>query len=67
MTGGRQVVTCGAVAYWIVKGLLSPILRVLFKVKVEGLEHVPKDGPIIMASNHVSFSDSIFLPLVLKR
>jgi len=55
------------VAYWIVKGLLSPILRVLFKVKVEGLENVPKDGPIIMASNHVSFSDSIFLPLVLKR
>ena len=54
-------------AYWIVKGILSPILRLLFKVKVEGMEHVPKDGALIMASNHVSFSDSIFLPLVLKR
>ncbi len=54
-------------AYWIVKAILSPILRLLFKVNVEGLENVPKDGPIIMASNHVSFSDSIFLPLVLKR
>ncbi|MBV9664153.1 MAG: 1-acyl-sn-glycerol-3-phosphate acyltransferase, partial [Actinobacteria bacterium] len=37
------------------------------KVRVEGLEHVPTDGPAILASNHVSFSDSIFLPLVLKR
>jgi 1-acyl-sn-glycerol-3-phosphate acyltransferase len=55
------------VAYWIVKAILSPILRFLFKVKVTGMENVPKDGPVIFASNHVSFSDSIFLPLVLKR
>ena len=54
-------------AYWIVKAILSPVLRLLFKVKVEGMDNVPKDGPIIMASNHVSFSDSIFLPLVLRR
>jgi 1-acyl-sn-glycerol-3-phosphate acyltransferase len=46
---------------------LTPILRFLFKVRVEGVENIPKDGPIIMASNHVSFCDSIFLPLVLKR
>jgi 1-acyl-sn-glycerol-3-phosphate acyltransferase len=46
---------------------LTPVLRFLFRVRVEGIEHVPKDGPIIMASNHVSFSDSIFLPLVLRR
>lgn len=56
-----------AVAYWIVKAILSPVLRFLFKVKVTGAEHIPKDGPVIFASNHVSFSDSIFLPLVLKR
>jgi 1-acyl-sn-glycerol-3-phosphate acyltransferase len=55
------------VAYWIVKWILTPILRLLFKVKVEGVENVPADGPLIIASNHVSFSDSIFLPLVLKR
>ncbi|MEY2398990.1 MAG: 1-acyl-sn-glycerol-3-phosphate acyltransferase [Actinomycetota bacterium] len=54
-------------AYWIVKWILTPILRLLFKVKVEGVENVPADGPLIIASNHVSFSDSIFLPLVLKR
>ena len=54
-------------AYWIVKAILSPILRFLFKVKVTGAENIPKDGPVIFASNHVSFCDSIFLPLVLKR
>lgn len=54
-------------AYWILKAILTPVLRFLFRVKVEGKENIPKTGPIIMASNHVSFSDSIFLPLVLGR
>jgi 1-acyl-sn-glycerol-3-phosphate acyltransferase len=54
-------------AYWVMKAVLTPILRFFFKVRVEGLEHVPKDGAAILASNHVSFSDSIFLPLVLRR
>jgi 1-acyl-sn-glycerol-3-phosphate acyltransferase len=36
-------------------------------VRVEGLEHVPRDGAAILASNHLSFCDSIFLPLVLPR
>ena len=59
--------TVGPVAYWVVKFVLSPILRFLFKVRVEGLENVPKRGRAILASNHISFSDSIFLPLVLRR
>ncbi|HVV35237.1 MAG TPA: lysophospholipid acyltransferase family protein [Acidimicrobiales bacterium] len=54
-------------AYWVLKAILTPVLRFLFKVRVEGAENIPKDGPVIMASNHVSFCDSIFLPLVLKR
>lgn len=54
-------------AYWVVKAVLTPILKFFFKVRVEGAEHVPVDGAAILASNHVSFSDSIFLPLVLKR
>ncbi len=53
--------------YWIVKAILSPILRTLFRPKVEGLEHIPGEGPAILASNHLSFSDSIFLPLVVPR
>src|SRR5215207_3724488 len=53
--------------YWLVKALLTPILRFSYRVKVEGIENVPAEGPVILASNHVSFCDSIFLPLVLKR
>jgi 1-acyl-sn-glycerol-3-phosphate acyltransferase len=40
---------------------------VCFRVKVEGRENVPKRGPVILASNHRSFLDSIFIPLVIRR
>lgn len=53
--------------YWLLKLVLSPVLRFLFRVRVEGLDNVPKDGGAILASNHVSFCDSVFLPLVLRR
>jgi 1-acyl-sn-glycerol-3-phosphate acyltransferase len=53
--------------YWLVKALLTPILRFFYRVKVEGIEHLPEEGPVILASNHVSFCDSIFLPMVLRR
>jgi 1-acyl-sn-glycerol-3-phosphate acyltransferase len=54
-------------AYWVLKAVLTPVLRFFYRVRVEGLEHVPGKGPAILASNHISFSDSIFLPLVLRR
>jgi 1-acyl-sn-glycerol-3-phosphate acyltransferase len=54
-------------AYRIFKAVFGPILRMLFKVRVEGIAHVPETGPVILASNHLSFCDSIFLPLVVKR
>lgn len=47
--------------------ILSPILRLIFRPWVEGQDHVPLEGPAILASNHLSFSDSIFLPLVVPR
>src|SRR3954451_10498054 len=53
--------------YWVLKAILTPILRFFFRVRVEGLENVPADGPAILASNHLSFLDSIFLPLVVRR
>jgi 1-acyl-sn-glycerol-3-phosphate acyltransferase len=40
---------------------------ILFRPKVKGLRHVPASGPLIIASNHLSFSDSIFMPLVVPR
>ena len=38
-----------------------------FRPKVRGLRHVPAKGPLIIASNHLSFSDSIFMPMVVPR
>jgi len=55
------------VAYWVVKVLLSPVIRLLWRVRVEGREHVPSVGPVILAPNHVAFLDSVFLPLVIER
>ncbi|MCB0914780.1 MAG: 1-acyl-sn-glycerol-3-phosphate acyltransferase [Actinobacteria bacterium] len=54
--------------YWFLKSvLLGPLLRLLYRPRVEGLENIPDSGPAILASNHLSFSDSFFLPLVCPR
>ncbi len=54
--------------YGIMKhAVVGPPLTLLYRPTVEGLEHMPTDGPAILASNHLSFSDSIFLPLVVDR
>ena len=55
------------VAYWILKVLLTPVFYLLWRVKVEGREHVPAHGPAVLAANHQSFCDSFFVPLVLRR
>src|SRR5262249_39430978 len=47
--------------------VLGPILRLLFRPWVEGMENLPVEGPAILASNHLSFSASIFLPLMAPR
>jgi len=53
--------------YGILRAFLTPFLMILFRPKVKGLRNVPASGPVIIASNHLSFSDSIFMPLVVPR
>jgi len=56
------------VLYWFLKVFaLGPLLKIIFRPWVEGLENIPERGPAILVSNHLSFSDSVFLPLVVKR
>jgi 1-acyl-sn-glycerol-3-phosphate acyltransferase len=47
--------------------VLGPLLRVIFRPWIRGVENIPTSGAAILASNHLSFSDSIFLPLMLRR
>jgi 1-acyl-sn-glycerol-3-phosphate acyltransferase len=54
--------------YWFMKNLVAgPILKTVFRPWVTGLDNIPKTGGVIIASNHLSFIDSVFLPLVLDR
>src|SRR5450432_4667259 len=53
--------------YWVVKAILAPILRLVFRPWAEGADYVPRTGPAILASNHLSFSDHFFAPLPLPR
>src|SRR5947207_10074047 len=54
--------------YWLLKHIfIGPFLRLLYRPKAKGLENIPAEGPVILASNHVSFIDSMFIPVVIKR
>lgn len=54
--------------YWLMKKLvLGPPMRLLSRPEVEGLEHVPKSGGAILASNHMAVADSFFMPLMMPR
>ena len=49
------------------KVAIGPAIEVAFHPWVEGLDNIPETGPAILASNHLSFSDSIFLPIAVPR
>jgi 1-acyl-sn-glycerol-3-phosphate acyltransferase len=54
--------------YWLFKYIfMGPLLSLLGRPKVEGLEYIPDSGAVILASNHLAVADSFFLPLVVRR
>ncbi|WP_405801029.1 lysophospholipid acyltransferase family protein [Streptomyces sp. NBC_01506] len=54
--------------YYVLKYvLLGPLLRLLFRPRIEGLEHIPADGAAIVAGNHLSFSDHFLMPAIIRR
>jgi 1-acyl-sn-glycerol-3-phosphate acyltransferase len=56
------------VLYWFLKWIaLGPWLKLVFRPHVEGAENVPASGPAILASNHLSYADWLFMPLTLQR
>ena len=56
------------VLYWLLKRVvLGPVMRLLYRPRIEGLENIPSDGAAILASNHLAFCDSLFLPVAVPR
>lgn len=54
--------------YWLVKFVfVGPWIKLYNRPRVEGLEHVPAEGAAILAGNHLSIADWLFVPLVVRR
>lgn len=53
--------------YVIGRAILSPFYRLIYRLKAEGLENVPKDGPLLLCCNHLAKKDPILLGILLKR
>lgn len=54
--------------YWLMKYVaIGPLVKAIFRPWIVGRRNVPSDGAAILASNHLSFADSIFLPLMIDR
>ncbi len=53
--------------FWILKALLAPVVWLFGRPTVDGAEHIPATGPVILASNHLAVADSFFLVLKVRR
>ncbi|WP_370450347.1 lysophospholipid acyltransferase family protein [Cryobacterium sp. TMS1-20-1] len=53
--------------YFLGYGIMAPVARIVFRPKIIGRENIPATGRVILASNHLSFIDSIVIPLVATR
>ena len=53
--------------YRIVRFVLATVFRLVYRPTVTGLENIPRTGPLILASNHLSFVDSMVIPMVAPR
>ena len=55
------------VGYWLTKYTVGITLKILFRSRAWGVKNMPRRGPVILASNHLSFSDHFFGPLPVRR
>jgi len=53
--------------YALARSVLGPVARLIFRPVIEGRENIPRTGPLVLASNHLSFVDSVVIPLVAPR
>jgi 1-acyl-sn-glycerol-3-phosphate acyltransferase len=53
--------------YQAAKTIAEPLVKVVYRPTIEGLENIPSTGAVILAANHLSFSDSFFIPIAVPR
>jgi glycerol-3-phosphate dehydrogenase (NAD(P)+) len=53
--------------YLIARAILQPLFHAYFRMERIGREHIPKDGPVIVAANHRSFLDPFVIGMMLRR
>jgi 1-acyl-sn-glycerol-3-phosphate acyltransferase len=53
--------------YTVLHAVVPPLAKVIWRPTVTGLENVPRTGAVILASNHLSFADSLVIPIVAPR
>jgi glycerol-3-phosphate dehydrogenase (NAD(P)+) len=55
------------IVYWLVRGVIQPFFHLYFRMSRIGREHIPQDGPVILASNHRSFLDPFVIGTMARR
>jgi glycerol-3-phosphate dehydrogenase (NAD(P)+) len=53
--------------YWPVRAILQPAFLVYFRLQRIGREHLPRSGPLLLASNHRSFLDPFVIGMLVRR
>ena len=55
------------VAHWFTLMVLGAVVRLLFRVRVDGVQHLPRSGPVLLAANHISLLDPVVMAVVMSR
>ena len=63
----RAVAHNGPVMYEVLHTVVPPVAKVVWRPEVSGLDNIPSTGGVILASNHLSFADSVVIPIVVPR
>ncbi|HET7900639.1 MAG TPA: lysophospholipid acyltransferase family protein [Candidatus Nanopelagicales bacterium] len=53
--------------YEVAHTVIPPVAKAIWRPRVEGLANIPATGPVLVAANHLSFVDSVVLPVVVPR
>jgi len=53
--------------YEVAHAVVPPVAKLVWRPRIEGLHNIPETGPVIVASNHLSFADSMVIPIVVPR